>query len=621
MNYSNKFFNISVLIIFLLTQIISFSALVTSSQGANHRESPISALDDEADIPDVFAFVSYDPSDPNASDKVTMIVTYDPFLEPGNGPTYFPFDPEILYAIRVDNDHDAAEDIVFEFRFESEIRLPDSFTVYVGALDGILAPENAPLDLLGDPTVGALVVPPTITSLDGPGSIGLGLRQTYHVTMVKDGVRTELGNVTGKPLFKVPTNAGPRTMADYPSLFEQGIHEVDNEINVFAGTVDDPFWLDLGAAFDSFNFRSQGFVVQGVLTDQQDADDANNFASDEFSGYNVNAIAIEVPIAMLTSDGEKHPSTDPEATIGMWGTSSRPRTKTFNDPGEPSTLSEDFVQIQRMGNPLINELIIGLGSKDKFSMSEPKDDAQFADFFLNPFIANVLNSVYEALFGPDILPVPDAPRLDLLPLVTYDELIAAEGTPAGPIADLLRLNTGIPPTAPANQSRLGFLTLLDEDPANDDPAGFPNGRRVVDDVIDIVSRAAVGILNPDFNIFPHNRIGDGVNVNDVQPYRTSFPYLNFAHSGRDSRHIDPGEQGCNGTATGICPQNGGAPQNGGGGSGNASTSGCTSSSLVGNVSGINALSSFAIPGLTILLVFGRMFFRKRIRPNSQMNNK
>lgn len=540
-----------ILILFFVLSLTM--GLNINTYGANHRESPISAIDDEADIPDVFAFVSYDPNDPKASDKVTMIVTYDPFLEPGNGPTYFPFDEEILYAIRIDNDHDAKEDIIFEFKFKNEIRLPNVFTAYVGALDGINAPANAPADLDGVPTVGNPVVPPAITALDGPGSEGLGLRQSYTVTMVKNGKRTILNNINGGPLFKVPTNAGPRTMPDYSSLVEQGIYQLPRGIKSFAGTVDDPFWLDLGAAFDSFNFRSQGFVVQGVLTEEQEADDTKNFASDEFSGYNVNAIAIEVPIKLLTSDGAKHASTVPEATIGVWGTSSRPTFKLFRNPGQKPVLSGSYTQIQRMGAPLINELIIGIGSKDKFSMSEPRDDAQFSDFFFDPVIASVLNSVYEALYGPDILPIPDVPRTDLAPLVQYVGPVAAEGTDPGPIADLLRLNTGIAPTAPENQSRLGFLTLLDEDETNDDPAGFPNGRRVVDDVIDIVSRAAVGVLNPEFNIFPHNRIGDGVNVNDVQPYRTSFPYLNDAHSGRDSRHIDPGDLGCEGTPTGECP--------------------------------------------------------------------
>ncbi len=149
-----------------------------------------------------------------------------------------------------------------------------------------------------------------------------------------------------------------------------------------------------------------------------------------------------------------------------------------------------------------------------------------------------------------VLPVPTPPRIDLLPLVLYGPPVAAPGTPPGPVADLLRLNTGFPAT-PANQrSRLGFLTLLDDDSTNDDPAGFPNGRRVSDDVTDIALRAVAGILaGPDFNRFPYTHLGDGVNANDA-PYRETFPYVGLAHSGRDSRHGDPGEDGC---ALGPCP--------------------------------------------------------------------
>jgi hypothetical protein len=143
---------------------------------------------------------------------------------------------------------------------------------------------------------------------------------------------------------------------------------------VFAGTVDDPFWIDLGAAFDSLNFRNlpQGTGIAGVLTPDQDADDTRNFAADDVAGFNVNAIAIEVPIELLTYDGKRHAASDPLATIGTWGTTSRPRTKVYRQPGEPAAVSDRVVQIQRMGNPLFNELIIGTGDKDKFSMSQPQ---------------------------------------------------------------------------------------------------------------------------------------------------------------------------------------------------------------------------------------------------------
>lgn len=505
--------------------VIGLSPSLPTPHAANHREAPITALDHKADITDYFAFVSYDNPD-----KVTFILNVDPLLEPANGPNYFPFDPEILYAIKVDNNNDALEDITFEFRFNTEIRLPGVFTGFVGAGNGITSPPNAPRTLEGVvPPPTAVIVPPAITALDGPGSEGLSLRQTYTVTMVRGSQRTVLSQ--GRRLIAVPSNVGPRTMPDYPSLFQQGIYDLGNGIRVFAGTVDDPFWIDLGAAFDSLNFRSMGFPVPGVLTPAQDADDRRNFAADDVAGYNVNAIAIEVPIAMLTRTGRKEAATSPAATIGTWGTTSRPRIKIFaRTPGKAAQLSADFVQIQRMGNPLFNELIIGTGDKDKFSMSQPKDDAQFAAYALDPLLARVLNAIYR-----EALPVPDAPRTDLLPLVTYAPPIAAPGTPAGPVADLLRLNTGVPPTPAAQRRRMGLLA--------GDAAGFPNGRRVSDDVTDIAARAIVGILaGGRFAGFPHNSIGDGVNTNDA-PYLESFPYVAYAWDGRNSRHVDPGEEG------------------------------------------------------------------------------
>ena len=198
---------------------------------ANHREAPITALDRTADITDWYTFVSFD----NPS-KVTLILSVDPLLEPSNGPNYFPFDPGILYAFKVDNDQDAVPDVIFEVRFRTEIRNPGVFTSVVGGIAGI----------------------PPVTSLSGPGSEGLGVRQTYTVTMVrKDGTRSDL--TRGRRLFAVPSNAGPRTMPNYSQpggLYEQGIYSLAKGVRAFAGTVDDAFYIDLGAAFDSLNFRA-----------------------------------------------------------------------------------------------------------------------------------------------------------------------------------------------------------------------------------------------------------------------------------------------------------------------------------------------------------------------------
>src|SRR5438445_1455116 len=234
---------------------------------SSHREAPIAALNQIADVTDRYAFVSYD-----YPDRVTMILNVDGFLEPSNGPNYFPFDPNVRYVMNVDNDHDGKTDISFVFRFNTQIRQPGVFTGFVGGIGGF----------------------PQITSLDGPGSEGLSLRQTYTVTMIKNGEATDLTD--GRTLFAVPSNVGPLTMPNYRKLFNQGVYELEDGIRVFAGTVDDPFYIDLGAAFDSFNFR---MGVGGILSPAVDADDTHNYAPDAVAGFNVNSIVLEVPTTML----------------------------------------------------------------------------------------------------------------------------------------------------------------------------------------------------------------------------------------------------------------------------------------------------------------------------------
>src|SRR3984893_15102833 len=321
---------------------------------ASHREAPLTALDHPADITDFFAFVSYD--DPS---KVTFILNVDPLLEPANGPNYFPFDPEVLYTIKIDNTYDAVEDLSFEFRFQTEIRAPGVYTGVIGAGAGI----------------GGLI-PPAVTALDGAGAAGLSLRQNYTVTMVQgsgdSAVRTDLTG--GKKLFAVPSNVGPRTMPNYPALARQGIYSIGNGMRGFAGTVDDPFYIDLGATFDSANFRPGAFLTGSPLI-MTAADDAstNNAAADTVSGFNVNTIAIEVPISILTANGK--------ATIGTWGATYRQQMTVRSS--SPNQGSGPWVQVQRMANPLINEVIIGTGDKDKWSRALPKDDAQFAAYDLD----------------------------------------------------------------------------------------------------------------------------------------------------------------------------------------------------------------------------------------------
>jgi hypothetical protein len=509
---------------------IAVATLAPPLTASNHREAPITALDHKADITDLYAFMSYGAG---GAGKLTMIMSVDPLLDTANGPNWFPFDDEILYELKIDNNHDAREDITLQFRFETDQRLPSLFQVYAGADNGYVAPPNSPAPV----APGTLIVPPRITSFDSPG---FGQRQRYTVTALRGNQQFDARPVDGRTLYAVPANVGPRTM-DYAALFEQGIHTLPSGITVFAGTTDDAFWIDLGAAFDTFNLRSS--VAPGVLSPAQDA--ANeNFAPDTVSGYAVNTIAIEIPVNLLTSTGRVEPATSPAATLGVWGTTSRPRVSVRRNVDGVPDRSGLFRQVQRVGNPLINELIIGTGSKDRFSMDQPSNDAQFANFFADPALPRVLN----ALTG-GVLAIAPAPRFDLRPLVQYGPPIAAASTPPGPIADLLRINTGVAPTPVAAASRLGVL--------GGDNAGFPNGRRVFDDVTDIALRVvAGGVLAapfPGYNANINGRLGDGVNVNDAA-YSPAFPYMAHSPSGRDRRHIDPGEPGCTAGGGASCPQ-------------------------------------------------------------------
>jgi hypothetical protein len=496
------------------------SALLVASAGFGAS----GAFDRKAYISGVYAFVSYDAAGATNPRKVTLILCVDP-SEPASGPNWFPFDPDVLYEIHVDNDNNARPDISFQFRFSSEQRLPNLFAAYSGSGSGVAAPANSP------PPVpqGTPIVPPVVNSFSSPG---LGTRQSYTVKVVRNGVVSEL--TAGSPMFAVPANPGPRTM-DYPALYNAGIYSHSGGVKVFAGATDNPVFMDVGGLYDTFNLRTES----GALTPAQDAA-LQNIASDTVSGYAVNSIAIEVPVTMLTRTGAAEPASSANATIGVWATTSRPRVTVRRSP-LPGVSAGSFMQVERMGNPLVNDLLIGSAFQDRFSMDGPQNDAQFASFFLDPTPSRVLNALTNGTIR-----IPSPPRLDLLPLFQYLPPIAALNTPRGPVSDLLRLNTGVSATPPQTASRLGLLV--------NDLAGYPNGRRLFDDTTDIVLRLVVGgVWSSGFNLAPNNRLGDGVNVNDA-PYRTSFPYLAGAPPGRSRRHIDPGEAGCTGGSGLPCAQ-------------------------------------------------------------------
>lgn len=471
------------------------AALVCNgSFAASHREAPLIASDPTADNTDFYMFRSWtNPA------NVVFILNTIPAQDPGSGPNYFNFGDDVLYKINVDTNADGHEDLVYEIRFKTEIR----------------DPLQLPL---------AYVALPQITALTGAGSEGILLRQSYTVTQVRGNVRVNLGTQT---MYAVPSNVGPLTMPSYEALAAQGIYPLGNGGKVFAGQRDESFYIDLGAAFDTLNFRRS----PPVLTPAEDANDAvNPFGNDTFSGFNISTIAIEVPMTTVTGNVN--------SVIGAYVSTERQKVRVLRGPqNKPEVDSGPGVQVSRMGNPLVNELIIGTNRKDEWNATDPSDEAKFLDFYLNSRLATAIN----IRFGTAI---PTTNRADLVNVLLKYPTQPQSGTCGrNDCAELLRLNLAVAPTPPASQRRLSVLA--------GDPAGWPNGRRPNDDVTDIALRVVAGKLigTPEGNL----ALGDGVNFNigaegsNLTPngIYTVFPYLPTPHDGRNRRHIDCGEPAAN----------------------------------------------------------------------------
>lgn len=473
-------------------------------EAASHREAPLIALDPEADITDVFFFRSYEAG---KADRVVLIMNVIPGEEPSSGPNYWNFDPTVLYAFNIDNDADGqAEDVVFEFQFTNEFRGTSRDL-------GLFLPD---------------VALPPITALDGPGSEGLGQRQRYSVTMVRNKGRQTLA----EGLIAVPSNVGPRTMPNYDALAAQGIYTLPNDIRVFAGQRQDPFYIDLGGVFDTLNLRRN----PPLLTAAEDANDgANPFGVDMLSGFNVHTIALEVPASLLTRD-RRGPDQRSQAKLGLYASTSRRTTTVLRERQGPSTHGP-WVQVQRLANPLVNELIIATTEKDRWNALEPEQERQFLDFYLSPRLAVALETVYG-------VPAGKTGRTDLRDLLlTYGDIqlsdrprsdapTAERSRPDARLSELLRLDLEVPPAPLAAQKRLGRLAHDAAGNPTPDLAGWPNGRRPKDDVTDLFVRIVGG------SNYINGRAGDGVNVDDAALPAT-FPFLATPADGRNRVHTNP----------------------------------------------------------------------------------
>ncbi len=462
------------------------SGITPPSQASSHREAPLIAGDPLADNTDVYAFRS---TEQGREGFVTLIANFIPDQSPGGGPHFYRFDDTVLYEIKVDNTGDGVEDISYQFQFTDQIKNPDTVL-------GMAAPNEA-LNSGGK-------IDPLITSLRDPDYNEV---QAYTLTRVdrRSGSR---GQVLGSALITPPSNIGSRTTPDYEALAQQAIHTLPGGGRVFVGQRDEGFYIDVAGVFDTLNLRS--ITATG--------------GKDGLAGKNVSSIAIEVPIQSLTRAGDAPADpTSQGAVIGVWATASRRTMNVFRVLQQRGARNGQFVQLSRLGNPLVNEVVIPLKLKDAFNGLSPKDDAVAAPFVLDPQLPKLLKAVFK-------IDIPAAPRNDLVAIFATG--IKAGSVPGAPTFntflsdgkphEMMRLNVAIPPSA--NPNRLGLL--------GGDPAGHPNGRRVGDDVTDIALRAMAGgtPFTPATNKAPNNLLGDGVDGNDV-PYLDRFPYLGTPHSG------------------------------------------------------------------------------------------
>jgi hypothetical protein len=455
---------------FVLAVLVGWPIL--AGRASSHREAPLISQDPMADNTDLYAFRS-----PDRPDTATIIANYIPLESPAGGPNFPAFDDSVLYEIHVDNDGDAEEDLTYQFRFRTETNNPDTFLYNTGP----------------------------IASLDDPN---WNRRQTYSVTLVRRGRgESSREELLGARLTTPPDNIGPRSTPNYEGLAASAVHTLRNGAKVFAGQRDDPFFVDLGSVFDLAGLRP--FNPAHLIPLPADA------GHDAVARYNTHSIAIQVPIKQLLSDKDK-------PTIGIYASASRQAVRVLLKGGDNSDFGP-YVQVSRLGEPLINEAVIPLGQKDAWNRSDPADDSRFTGFYRRPEVSRLENLLY----GSALSPIAETGRKDLV-------AILLTGVPSlnftGPRhADLLRLNTSIDPNP--SPSRFGVLA--------GDLAGFPNGRRLGDDIVDIELRAFAEGYGPVLegllglpNKSPNNQLGDGVDGNDV-PFLPAFPYVGTPHQGYD----------------------------------------------------------------------------------------
>lgn len=458
----------------LATTTLAISAIAVAS---SHREAPAITETPKIDGTDFYMFRSYEPG---REDFVTLVANYQPLQAPFGGPNYFTMDPDAIYEIHVDNDGDAVENLTFQFKFDNNLRNDTGITLEVGGKTQPIALRAAGAITQGD-------------------NAALGELESYTVTQItgdrRSGQRATLTKASGGGTFTKPVdNIGNKTLPDYRAYAGQYVYEVSipgcsAPGRVFVGQRAEAFAVNLGETFDLVNYvplegdsqpgAGDGGGFPGGITQSRENGDL-------IGNVNVTSLAIEAPISCLTGDGN--------GVIGAWTTASLPQAS-IEDPSpsyeSPAIYGGAYVQQSRLSAPLVNELVIGLPDKNLFNAAEPMGDAALADYVTNPTFPAILDLLFRDAvnntLGTDIpnLAPTNFPRNDLV--ATF--LTGFEGvnqlatvTPS----EMMRLNTGIAPTPRADQSAFGVV--------GNDLAGYPNGRRPGDDVVDITLRVAMGRL-------------------------------------------------------------------------------------------------------------------------------
>ena len=466
---------------------------------SSHREAPEIAKDPVADSTDLYAFTSY-----GNPDNVTIIANYVPLQAPDGGPNFYEFGDDVLYEIKIDNDGDGKANVTYQFTFTTQVTNDSTFLYNTG---------------------------PILSLTDK----NWNRRQTFTVVRVGSNGKKE---TLGMDLACPPCNIGPLSTPNYETLVNSAIHDLPNGGKVFAGQRAEGFYVDLGAIFDLGILRpfQQLHTTFGL---QDTGLGAMAAGVNSTKGVNVHSIAIEVPKTEVSKGGAKPTdASSPASVIGVWTSASRQKARVLK-AGGTDVASGPYVQVSRLGNPLVNEVVVPMAKKDYWNSQEPVDDKQFTPAVLNPELAQLLPVLYPGVFPNLEAYNKGTPKRDDLVAIFHTGLpggvVAGFQNSMGTVqADMLRLNLAVPVTK-QGASNLGLI--------GKDPAGFPNGRRVFDDVTTIELRAVAGatlpLVDPSFTPdAPAGQITPGLTTDatdttamGTENYLLGFPYLGTPYSG------------------------------------------------------------------------------------------